>query len=102
MGRSLSATEALRKDIKARRKQFEMSSFENSWETLDKARNPDKYETMTTADGKEVTFLKEESKHETKPRFTKEEEENIARACAQMQDRDDYLPGEHKIMQKLS
>merc|ERR1711971_823809 len=29
-----------------------MSSFDNSWETLDKARNPDKYETTTTADGK--------------------------------------------------
>lgn len=66
-----------------------MSSFENSWETLDKARNPDKYETTTTADGKEVTFLKGETKQESKPRFTKEEEENIARACAQMQDRDD-------------
>jgi len=66
-----------------------MSSFENSWETLDKARNPDKYETMTTADGKEMTFLKGESKPETQQRFTKEEEENIARACAQMQDRDD-------------
>ena len=68
-----------------------MSSFENSWETLDKARNPDKYETQTTADGKEVTFLKGETREqETKPRFTKEEEEkNIARACAQMQDRDD-------------
>ena len=64
-----------------------MSSFENSWETLDKARNPDKYEIQTTADGKEVTFLKGEQ--ENKPRFTKEEEENIARACAQMQDRDD-------------
>ena len=64
-----------------------MSSFENSWETLDKARNPDKYETLTTAEGKELTFLKGEQ--ETKPRFTKEEEENIARACAQMQDRDD-------------
>merc|ERR1719449_301708 len=87
--RSLSASEALREAIKAKRKQFKMSSFENSWETLDKARNPDKYETMTTADGKEVTFLKGESKQETKPRFTKEEEENIARACAQMQDRDD-------------
>merc|ERR1711862_317431 len=41
-----------REEIKAKRKQFKMSSFENSWETLDKARNPDKYETMTTADGK--------------------------------------------------
>ena len=65
-----------------------MSAFENSWETLDKTRNPEKYETLTTADGKEVTFLKG-ADQETKPRFTKEEEENIARACAQMQDRDD-------------
>ena len=67
-----------------------MSSFEKSWETLDKARSPDKYETITTADGKEVSFLKGEVREETKPRFTKEEEENIARACAQMQDRDDW------------
>jgi len=45
---------------------------------------------VTTADGKEVNFLKEETREkETKPRFTKEEEENIAKACAQMQDRDD-------------
>merc|ERR1712154_497359 len=53
MGRSLSASEALREEIKVKSKQFKMSSFENSWETLDKARNPDKYESMTTADGKE-------------------------------------------------
>ena len=68
-----------------------MSAFENSWETLDKARNPDKYETITTADGKEVSFLKNDSNKETKevPKFTKEEEENIAKATEQMQDRDD-------------
>jgi len=68
-----------------------MSAFENSWETLDKARNPDKYETITTADGKEVSFLKNDSNKETKevPKFTKEEEENIAKAAEQMQDRDD-------------
>ena len=68
-----------------------MSAFENSWETLDKARNPDKYETITTADGKEVSFLKNDSNNETKevPKFTKEEEENIAKAAKQMQDRDD-------------
>ena len=68
-----------------------MSAFENSWETLDKARNPDKYETVTTADGKEVSFLKNDSNKETKevPKFTKEEEENIAKAAKQMQDRDD-------------
>ena len=68
-----------------------MSAFENSWETLDKARNPDKYETGTTADGKEVSFLKNDSNNETKevPKFTKEEEENIAKAAEQMQDRDD-------------
>ena len=35
-----------------------MSAFENSWEALDKARNPANYETVTTAEGKEVTFLK--------------------------------------------
>ena len=64
-----------------------MSSFENSWETLDKNRNPDKYETVTTADGKEVTFLK--SDNNEKPRFTKEEEENIAKAAEKMNDRDD-------------
>jgi len=68
-----------------------MSAFENSWETLDKARNPDKYETVTAADGKEVSFLKNDSNKETKevPKFTKEEEENIAKAAEQMQDRDD-------------
>ena len=68
-----------------------MSAFENSWETLDKARNPDKYETVTTADGKEISFLKNDSNKETKevPKFTKEEEENIAKAAEQMQDRDD-------------
>ena len=68
-----------------------MSAFENSWETLDKARNPDKYETITTADGKEISFLKNDSNKETKevPKFTKEEEENIAKAAEQMQDRDD-------------
>ena len=68
-----------------------MSAFENSWETLDKARNPDKYETITTADGKEVSFLKNDSNQETKevPKLTKEEEENIAKATEQMQDRDD-------------
>ena len=64
-----------------------MSSFENSWETLDKKRNPDKYETVSTADGKEVTFLK--SDNNEKPRFTKEEEENIAKAAEKMNDRDD-------------
>ena len=68
-----------------------MSAFENSWETLDKARNPDKYETVTTADGKEISFLKNDSNKETKevPKFTKEEEENIAKAAEKMQDRDD-------------
>ena len=67
-----------------------MSGLENSWEALDKARNPDKYETITTADGKEVTFLKSNgSETEQKQKFTKEEEENIARAAEIMQDRDD-------------
>ena len=64
-----------------------MSAFENSWEALDKSRNPDKYETVTMADGKEVTFLKGEDT--SKPRFTKEEEENIAKAAEKMNDRDD-------------
>ena len=69
-----------------------MSGFENSWEALDKARNPDKYETVTTEDGKEVTFLKSNtSAGEQKQRFTKEEEENIARAAEKMQDRDDWV-----------
>jgi len=67
-----------------------MSGFENSWEALDKARNPDKYETIKTEDGKEVTFLKSDSSSgEAKQQFTKEEEENIARAAEIMQDRDD-------------
>ena len=67
-----------------------MSGFENSWEALDKARNPDNYETIKTEDGKEVTFLKSDSSAgEAKQKFTKEEEENIARAAEIMQDRDD-------------
>ena len=71
-----------------------MSGFENSWESLDKARNPDNYETLKTEDGKEVTFLKSDSSSgsgsgEAKQKFTKEEEENIARAAEIMQDRDD-------------
>ena len=69
-----------------------MSGFENSWEALDKARNPDKYETVKTEDGKEVTFLKSDSSSgEAKQKFTKEEEENIARAAEIMQDRDDWF-----------
>ena len=71
-----------------------MSGFENSWEALDKARNPDNYETIKTEDGKEVTFLKSDSSSgsgsgDAKQKFTKEEEENIARAAEIMQDRDD-------------
>ena len=31
-----------------------MSSFENSWESLDKSRNPDMYETQKTEDGDKV------------------------------------------------
>ena len=65
-----------------------MSAFENTWEALDKARNPDKYETVTTAEGQEVTFLKTEQSQVMK-QLTKQEEENIAKAAAQMQDRDD-------------
>ena len=69
-----------------------MSGFENSWEALDKARNPDNYETVKTEDGKEVTFLKSDSSSgEAKQKFTKEEEENIARAAEIMQDRDDWF-----------
>ena len=69
-----------------------MSSFENSWEALDKSRNPDKYETISTEDGKQVSFLKSNcSAGEKKQTFTKEEEENIARAAEKMQDRDDWF-----------
>jgi hypothetical protein len=70
-----------------------MALFENSWETLDKARNPDLYETQKMEDGTEVTFLKgsdsEQRKEATKQVFTEEEKENIARAEEQMNDRDD-------------
>jgi len=67
-----------------------MSGFENSWEALDKSRNPDKYETIRTEDGKEVTFLKStNTAGEVRQKLTKEEEENIARAAEIMQDRDD-------------
>ena len=68
-----------------------MALFENSWESLDKARTPDKYETQTLEDGREVAFLKssEEKKDSTKQVFTKEEEENIAKAAEIMNDRDD-------------
>ena len=69
-----------------------MSGFENSWETLDKSRNPDQYETITTEDGKQVTFLKSNNTAGAggeKQKLTKEEEENIAKAAEIMQDRDD-------------
>ena len=69
-----------------------MALFENSWESLDKARNPELYETHKTEDGKEISFLKTSSNKqskESKQVFTKEEEENIARAAEKMQDRDD-------------
>ena len=69
-----------------------MALFENSWESLDKARNPELYETHKTEDGKEISFLKTNSNNqskESKQVFTKEEEENIARAAEKMQDRDD-------------
>ena len=65
-----------------------MSAFENSWEALDAARNPDKYETVTTSEGQQVTFLKPEQSGMMK-QLTNQEEENIAKAAAQMQDRDD-------------
>ena len=63
-----------------------MSAFENSWERLDKERNPSNYETITTEDGKEVTFLKRDN---VKAQFTKEEEQNIEKAAEQMNDRED-------------
>jgi hypothetical protein len=70
-----------------------MALFENSWETLDKARNPDLYETQKMEDGTEVTFLKgsgtEQKKEATKQVFTEEEKKNIARAAEKMNDRDD-------------
>jgi hypothetical protein len=70
-----------------------MALFENSWETLDKARNPDLYTTQKMKDGTEVTFLKgsgnEQKTGATKQVFTEKENENIARAAEQMNDRDD-------------
>ena len=70
-----------------------MALFENSWKTLDKAKNPDLYETQNMEDGTQVTFLKgsgrEEKKEVTKQVFTEEEKENIARAAEKMNDRDD-------------
>jgi len=56
------------------------------------SRNPDQYETITTEDGKEVTFLKSNNTVGAggeKQKLTKEEEENIAKAAEIMQDRDD-------------
>ena len=70
-----------------------MAQLENSWESLDKARNPEMYETQKLEDGKEVTFLKggsmEEKNGDSKKKFTKEEEENIAKAAEKMNDKDD-------------
>ena len=70
-----------------------MSAFENSWETLDKARNTDLYETHVLGDGREVTFLKNgdsnEGNKDTRQLFTKEEEENISKAAEIMNDRED-------------
>merc|ERR1711874_622729 len=71
-----------------------MALFEKSWETLDKARNEDMYETQKLVDGTEVTFLKsgvnqDDKKEDTKQGFSKEEEENIAKAAEKMNDRDD-------------
>ena len=63
-----------------------MSAFENSWERLDKERNPSNYETITTEHGKEVNFLKGSN---NKPRFTKEEQQNIEIAVEKMNDRED-------------
>ena len=65
-----------------------MSAFENSWERLDKERNPSNYETITTEDGKEVTFLKSQGDN-NKPKFTKEEMQNIEKAAEKMNDRED-------------
>ena len=73
-----------------------MANFENSWEAIDKTRNPDMYETVKTEDGKEIVFLKENSGAQqgsgsSSPgqRFTKQEEENIAKAAEKMNDRED-------------
>ena len=71
-----------------------MSAFENSWESLDKARNTDLYETQKLADGREVTFLRSSDSNEVKKNvvrqvFTREEEENISKAAEKMNDRED-------------
>ena len=65
--------------------------FSQSWEALDRARNPDQYEVVRTEEGREVTFLKQSDTRNPAPQtqFTQEEEENIARAAEQMQDRED-------------
>jgi len=71
-----------------------MSAFENSWESLDKARNTELYETQKLADGREVTFLRTSDSNEVKTNvvrqvFTREEEENISKAAEKMNDRED-------------
>ena len=71
-----------------------MSAFENSWESLDKARNTELYETQKLADGREVTFLRSSDSNEVKTNevrqvFTREEEENISKAAEKMNDRED-------------
>ena len=71
-----------------------MSAFENSWESLDKARNTELYETQKLADGREVTFLRTSDSNEVKTNevrqvFTREEEENITKAAEKMNDRED-------------
>ena len=71
-----------------------MSAFENSWESLDKARNTELYETQKLADGREVTFLRSSDSNEVKKNvvrqvFTREEEENISKAAEKMNDRED-------------
>lgn len=71
-----------------------MSAFENSWESLDKARNTELYETQKLADGREVTFLRTIDSNQVKTNvvrqvFTREEEENISKAAKKMNDRED-------------
>ena len=71
-----------------------MSAFENSWESLDKARNTELYETQKLADGREVTFLRTSDSNQVKTNvvrqvFTREEEENISKAAEKMNDRED-------------
>jgi len=71
-----------------------MSLFENSWESLDKARNVGQYKAQKLENGKDVTFLaggsnSYENKDVTRQVFTEEQEKNITKAAEKMNDRED-------------